>query len=57
MTSEGEVKGLDKYRFGNDGSIDIIQGSVNEIAAGKDVSWGHFATREDFPNYIKVLEE
>ena len=48
---------MDNYRVGNDRSIDIVKGSVNEVATGEGVGGGHPGTREDFPDDIKVLEE
>ena len=57
VLSESEVQGVDDNRFGNNGSIDIIQGSVNEILTREGISGGHLGTREDFPDDIKVLEE
>ena len=57
MLSKSEVQGIDDNRFRNNGGINIIQGSVNEIAMREGISGGHFGTREDFPDNIKVLEE
>ena len=57
VVSEGEVEGLDKDWFRHDRSINIIQGGVDKVTAREGISWGHLGTREDFPNYIKILEE
>ena len=57
MTSEGKVKCLDDYRVGNDGSVDIIGGGVNEISTGESVGGGHLGTRENSPYDIEILEE
>ena len=55
--SKSKVKGIDDNWFGNNRSINIIGGSVNEVAMREGVGRGHFGTREDFPDDIKVLEE
>ena len=57
MTGESEVQGIDNNQFGNNGSIDIVRGSVNEVTTREGIGGGHFGTREDFPDDIKVLEE
>ena len=57
MMGESEVQGVDNYWFANDRSVDVIRGSVNEVAMREGVGGGHLSTREDFPNYIKVLKE
>ena len=54
MTGESEVQGIDNYGVRNDRSVDIIQGSVNEVTTREGVGGGHLSTREDFPNYVKV---
>ena len=57
VTSKSEIQCLDNYWVGNNRSINIVEGSVNEIAMGEGVGGGHPGTREDFSDDIKVLEE
>ena len=55
--SESEVQGVDNHWFGNNRAVDIIRRGINEVVMRLGVSGGHLGTREDSPNYIKVLEE
>ena len=57
MTSKSKVKGIDNNQFRNDRSVDIIGGSVNEVATREGVGRGHFGAWEDFPDDIKVLKD
>ena len=57
MTSEGKVECLDDYWVGNDGGVDIIGGGVDGVSTGEGISGGHFGTRKNLPEDIKVLKE
>ena len=57
MMGEGKVEGMDNHWFGDDRSVDIVRGGVNEVAAREGISGGHPGPREDFPDDVKVLEE
>ena len=55
MACEGEVESIDNNRFRDNGGVDIIRGGANRVMAGEGIHGGHFSTREDFPDNVKVL--
>ena len=57
MMGEGEVEGVNDDWVGDDRSIDVVGGGVNEVTGREGVGGSHLGTQEDFPDDIKVLEE
>ena len=57
MTSKSEIQSIDNNWFGDNGGVNIIQGSINGIVVRQSVSRGHLGTREDLPDDVKALEE
>ena len=55
MVCEGEVKSLDDHCIWDDGNINIVISSVNEVFLRKGVSRCHLCTRCDLPVDIKIL--
>ena len=55
MAGKGKIEGIDYGRFGDDGGIIIVKGSVDLVVAGEDVGGGEFGTRENFPDEVEVL--
>ena len=57
MVSKGKVKGIDNRRFWNNSSICIVGGGVNLVVASGGVSRGGFATGENLPDNVEVLQK
>ena len=57
MAGEGKIESIDDGRFGDNGSIVIVEGSVDLVVAGEGVGGGKFGTWENFPDYVEVLQE
>ena len=55
MAGEGKVEGINYGRFGDDGGIIIVKGSVDLVVAREGVGGGEFRTRENFPDNVEVL--
>ena len=57
MAGKGKIEGVDYGRFGDDGGIIIVKGSVDLVVAGEGVGGGKFGTRKNFPDDVEVLQE
>ena len=55
MACEEEVKGLDDHWVWDNGNINIVISSINEVFLRKGVSRCHPSARCDLPIDIKVL--
>ena len=55
MAREGEVKGLDDHRVWDNGNINIVISSIDEVFSRKGVSGCHLCTRCDLLADIKIL--
>ena len=55
MACEGEVKGLDDHWIWDNGDINIVISSVNEVFLRKGISGCHQCPRCDLPADIKIL--
>ena len=55
MAREEEVKSLDDHQVWNNGNINIVISSIDEVFLRKGVSRCHPCTRCDLPADIKVL--
>ena len=55
MAREGEVKGLDDHQVWDNGNINIVISSINEVFSRKGISGCHLSAGCDLPMNIKVL--
>ena len=55
MAGEGEVKGLDDHQVWDNGNINIVVSSIDEVFSRKGISRCHPSARCDLPMDIKVL--
>ena len=55
MAHKGEVKSLDDHWVWDNGNINIVISSVNEVFSRKGVSGRHLCTRCDLPVDIEIL--
>ena len=55
MVCEGEVKSLDDHWVWDNGNINVVVGSIDEVFSRKGVSRCHPCTRCDLPANIEVL--
>ena len=55
MACEGEVKSLDDHWVWDNGNINIVISSVDEVFSRKDISRHHPCTWCDLPVDIKIL--
>ena len=55
MACKGEVKGLDDHQVWDNGNINVVISSINEVFSRKGISRCHLSARCDLPADIKVL--
>ena len=55
MAGKGKIESTNDGRFGDNGGIIIVKGSIDLVVAGEGVGGGEFGTGENFPDDVEVL--
>ena len=54
---EGEIKGINDYRFWENGHMSVILSGINVIFERESISRSHMGARSNLPDDVEVLEE
>jgi hypothetical protein len=57
VANKREIESTNDSRGGNDGGVDVIQGSVNMSSARESIGWSHLGSRKDLPYDVEVLKK
>ena len=57
MTSECKIQSIDYYWFRTYGTTDVVEGGIDHVSSRQSICWGHFSSRCNLPDDVKVLQE